>query len=83
MKIKKTTLRPCDVTIFIRPELLYTQGTGINGDSIRVTHGYVELELGNTTLKINHKLFKDFSEWYLEEQQVEPYYIQSNSTNIG
>lgn len=70
MKTKKTKLRPCDCVDVYTASKLQEQGIGHNEDSIIVVPNHVVLTLGHTTVKMSMTRFKQFAEWYLQEQEV-------------
>jgi len=76
----KKTLKPCDCKDKIDCDNLSVNGIAYNDNSIKVKPNLVVLTMGHTEIKIPMKLFKNFAEWYLEEQEVESYFIQGNDT---
>ncbi len=66
----KTKLRPCDCKDQYEASKLQEQGIGVNDESITVMPAYVLLKMGHTEVKISMKRFKQFSEWYLTEQEI-------------
>jgi hypothetical protein len=64
-------LRPCDCKDLHTASKLNEQGISFDGDSITVNPNYVLLKMGHTEIKIPMYLFKRFSEWYLEPQQIQ------------
>jgi len=68
--MKKEKLRPCDCIDEYTAQKLNEQGIGHNDQSITVTNGRVVLEMGHTTIKVGRRRFKQFAEWFLEEQTL-------------
>lgn len=61
--------RPCDCrSIYDTRTLLNEQGIKTNDEGIEVIPNYVLMTLGNTQIKISQTRFKQFAEWYLEDQ---------------
>lgn len=63
-------LRPCDCKDEVTAQKLNEQGIAHNDESIKVEYGGVVLSMGHTTIKISLNRFKMFSEWFLEEQDI-------------
>jgi len=76
----KKTLRPCDCKDKNDVNSLDTSGIVYNGNSLKVKPNLVILTMGHTEIKIPMRQFKNFAEWYLEEQEVESYFTQDNDT---
>ena len=65
-------MKPCDCKSIEETQVcLNVQGIGHNDESITVIPNYVLLKLGHTQITISMKRFKQFSEWYLEDQVKE------------
>ena len=63
-------IRPCDCRDQSDVKKLQEAGIGYNDNSIIVEPNVVVMKIQNTTIKIPMSLFKKFSEWYLEEQEI-------------
>lgn len=63
-------LKPCDCHDRAMAKKLNEQGISFNDESITVLPNYVLLKMGHTEIKISMKRFKQFAEWYLEEQEI-------------
>lgn len=65
-------MKPCDcIDEYSEKKYLKEQGLGHNNESIEVSGGNVILTLGNVTIKIWGKRFKQFAEWYLTDQDAD------------
>lgn len=64
-------IKPCDCKDAIMANKLNEQGIGRNDQSITVKPAVVVLKMGHTTVRIPQTIFKMFSEWYLEEQDID------------
>ena len=62
-------MRPCDCksTTEVQTEL-NERVISHNDDSIEIIPNYVLLKMGHTQIKISMHRFKQFAEWYLEDQ---------------
>jgi len=80
--MKKTTLRPCDCKDYSDSKKLSENGIGYGLDNIILSPNLVVINMGHTTLRIPMKMFKRFAEWYLEPQEVEPYNVPDDDTNV-
>ena len=67
----KKKLKPCDCKDLLTANKLNEQGISQNGDSIVIEPSVVVLTMGHTTVRIPMSKFKLFSEWYLEEQEID------------
>ncbi len=63
-------LKPCDCVSIEETMLLHEQGIAFNDEGITIIPNYVLLRMGHTEIKISMKRFKQFSEWYLEPQEI-------------
>lgn len=64
--------RPCDCSsIHETTTLLNEQGIKTGQEGIEVIPNYVLLTMGHTQIKISQRRFKQFAEWYLEDQEKE------------
>lgn len=63
-------LRPCDCKDIATANRLNEQGINHNDDTLMIYPNSVIMTLENTTVRIPMKIFKMFSEWYLEEQEI-------------
>ena len=63
-------LRPCDCKDSRDVSMLECSGISHNENSLVVEPNHVILTMGHTQIKIGMKQFKDFAEWYLEEQEI-------------
>jgi len=61
-------MRPCDCKSMEEANDLDHSGLTLNNDSIRVRPGIVLLSIGPADIKISMYRFKQFAEWYLEDQ---------------
>lgn len=68
---RKLKLRPCDCKDMATAKKLNEQGISINDEGILVEPNVVILKMNHTTVKISIQRFKQFAEWYLEEQEIE------------
>ena len=67
----KTKLSPSEVIDEVDLKRLPVHGIAVNSDAIAVmSQGNVNIKLGNTTVQIHGKLFKQMAEWYLEKQNI-------------
>jgi len=64
-------MKPCDCKDDWDAKKLNEQGIRVNNEGIEVMPNYVLLTMGHTQVKINMRLFKQFAEWYLENQKDE------------
>lgn len=65
-------MKPCDCkSIKEAQDHLNEQGIRFNDQGIEVIPNYVLLTLGHTQIKISMNRFKQFAEWYLEDQVKE------------
>jgi len=69
---KTRTLRPCDCKDQAEAHLLQEQGIKHNDEGITINPNYVLIEVGSVTLKVSMQRFKQWAEWYLEPQDIEP-----------
>ena len=66
--------RPCDCRdLYTIEKELYVNGMSINENSITIKGGPVIIEIGPCTVKIPFNHFKQFAEWFLEDQKEEDY----------
>lgn len=63
-------MRPCDCHDMVSVMKLNEQGVGHNEWSIIVRPVSVILSNSTTEIKIPQNRFKQFAEWYLEDQEV-------------
>lgn len=63
-------MKPCDYIDDYRSMQLNEQGLSINGDSIQVRDGKVELRVGSCILFISLPFMKRISEWFLTDQEL-------------
>jgi len=63
-------LRPADCTDESKANSLNEQGIGHNDQSIMLEPAVVVLTMGHTKVRIPQGRFKQFAEWYLEEQKI-------------
>ncbi len=61
-------MKPCDCDQEVKVNKLQEQGLCYNGEIIIVDSAGVKIQIGVCTMKIHHKRFKQFAEWYLENQ---------------
>lgn len=61
-------MKPCDCYDSVSAGKLQEQGLGFNEWSIIVKPLSVLISNSTTELRISQKLFKQFAEWYLEDQ---------------
>ena len=67
----KEKIRPCDCKDQVTAKKLNEQGIGFNDDSITIEPSVVVIKMGHTSVRIPMSLFKKFSEWYLEPQEIQ------------
>lgn len=63
-------MRPCDCKDCFTARKLNEQGLKFNEWSITVMPNSVIIENSTTTMRIPMNRFKEFSEWYLEDQKL-------------
>lgn len=63
-------MRPCDCKDAVDAKKLEENGIAMNNESLVVTPNYVTLRLGHTTITMSMHRFKQFSEWYLSDQDA-------------
>jgi len=64
-------MKPCDCYDSVTAGRLREQGLGFNEWSITVKPLSVFISNSTTELRISQKLFKQFAEWYLEDQETD------------
>ena len=64
-------MKPCDCKDQYSADKISEQGIGYNDYSLHVIPNSVFLRIGPCTVKIPQRIFKRFSEWYLQEQNEE------------
>lgn len=63
-------MKPCDVKSIQDYDKLSDQGLSLNSRSIGIDSNGVILEINPYfKCRFNHKIFKKFAEWYLEDQE--------------
>jgi hypothetical protein len=67
-------MRPCDCKDEQDTKKLQENGIRHNDDSLVVTPNFVTLKLGHTTVTMSMHRFKQFAEWYLEDQDKKTNY---------
>lgn len=66
-------MRPCDCkSIDESMTMLHEQGIKFNDEGITVEPNRVIIEVGPCRLIVSMKRFKQWAEWYLEDQLTEP-----------
>lgn len=66
----KNKLSPANCKDFEDVKKLECSGIGFNDQSIVVQPNHVVLTMGHTTIIIGMKRFRQFAEWYLEDQEI-------------
>lgn len=65
-------MRPCDIKTINECQDLQESGIAFNSRKIEVDSSGVYLTIEpHTRVKFSHKIFKRFTEWYLEDQERE------------
>jgi hypothetical protein len=62
-------MKPCDCKDVVDVDKLQVQGVSFNDDSLEVVPGCVYITIGPARLRIAQRRFRQFAEWFLEDQQ--------------
>ena len=78
-------MRPCDCKDEQDTKKLECNGIMHNDESLVVTPNCVTLTLGHTTVTMSMRRFKQFAEWYLEDQKEskKPPCPRCHARNVG
>lgn len=63
-------MKPCDCKDSVDVSKLDHSGIAFNEDSLVVEPNHVVLTMGPLRLQIGMERFKQFAEWYFEEQEI-------------